>query len=214
MKNFIKLLKSVLFCTLIVVYICGCGKGTAEYMHSEEKGTSEVTEEIPSEEDSKGLESEVEEVKLLYVYVCGAIQYPGVYTLPEGSRICDLFEMAGGFTEDAATEYWNQARLLVDGEMLYVPTIEEAEKRQEEGIKVSAGSAELKDINNTNGKTNLNTASLEELMNLPGIGEAKAKSILNYRQENGGFASIEELMNIEGIKEGVFSRIKEYIVVN
>ena len=155
-----------------------------------------------------------EEKSLLYVYVCGAIRTPGVYTLPEGSRICDLFEVAGGFTEDAATEYWNQARLLVDGEMLYVPTIEEAMERQEKGIDVSSGSSDVTDADNTNGKTNLNTASLEELMELPGIGEAKARAILGYRQEQGGFTSIEEIMNIEGIKEGVFSKIKEYIVVN
>ena len=215
MKNFIKLLKSVLFCTLIVVCICGCNKSTAEYMHSEEKGTSELLEESTQKMDTQVLEAESEEaLKPLYVYVCGAVCYPGVYTLPEGSRICDLFEAAGGLTENAATEYWNQARLLVDGEMLYVPTIEEAKERQQKGMEVSPDSAVSADTNNTNGKTNINTASLAELMEIPGIGEAKAKAILAYREENGGFTSMEELMNIEGIKEGVFSKIKEFIVIN
>ncbi len=213
MKNFIKLLRSVLFCTLIVVCICGCNKGTADYITSEEKGTSEVLEDNTQEIEFQ--QSEIEsENQLLYVYICGEVQKPGVYTLPIGSRICDLFDAAGGLTKDAALEYWNQARLLVDGEMIYVPTIEEAQMGQGQNPNVSSSVIDGASTNNGNGKTNLNTASLEELMKLPGIGEAKAKSLVAYREENGGFNSIEEVMNIEGIKEGVFLKIKEYIVVN
>ena len=213
MKNFIKIVKSVLFCTLIVVCICACGKDTAQYISSEKEGNSEETE-VETQEVSSEYQQIEEETKLLYVYICGAVHMPGVYTLPEGSRVCDLFEAANGLTEKAATDYWNQARLLVDGEMIYVPTIEEAEERQMGRLDDSSSLSDLTDTNNTNGKTNLNTASLEQLMEIPGIGESKAKAIINYREENGGFSSIEEVMNIEGIKEGVFSKMKEYIVVN
>ena len=222
MKNFIRILRSVLLCTLIVVCICACGKDTAQYISSEEKGSSELTEsetqEISSEtgpkkQDEQTVQEETES-KLLYVYICGAVNTPGVYTLPEGSRVCDLFVAANGLKEEAATDYWNQARLLVDGEMLYVPTVEEAEERQMGRLDDSSDLPDLADANNTNGKVNLNTASLEQLMEVPGIGESKARAIIDYRDTNGGFSTIEEVMNIEGIKEGVFSKMKEYIVVN
>ncbi len=216
MKNFIRLIKSVLLCTLIVVCICGCGKNTAQYISSE---TVNTTEDTQSESQTLALDTQYSETdadpQLLYVYVCGAVYQPGVYTFLEGARVCDLFEAAGGLTEDAATDYWNQARVLVDGEMYYVPTMQEAQERQLSGLDVSSNnSSGSENTDDTNGKINLNTASLEQLMEIPGIGESKAKAILNYRETNGGFSSIEEVMNIEGIKEGVFSKMKEYIVVN
>ena len=218
MKNFIKLLKSVLVCTLIVVCFCGCGRHTAQYISSEEV-TSEETEQIlasdteQSKTDTTEKQQDSEE-NLLYIYVCGAVYEPGVYMLPEGSRVCDLFEAAGGLTEDAAKDYWNQAKLLTDGEMFYVPTKEEAEEREISGLENSFGQSDLANANDTSGKVNLNTATLEQLMEIPGIGESKAKAILAYREEHGGFSSVEEVMQIEGIKEGVFSKMKEYIVVN
>ena len=215
MKNFIKLLKSVLLCTLIVVCICACGKDTAAYIISDEKGSSEV-EELHMQEVStehQQIEAESQET-LLFVYVCGAVNTPGVYAFPEGSRVCDLFAAADGLTDEAATEYWNQARLLVDGEMLYVPTIEEAREREHSEFVDSTDLSHVADTSNLGEKVNLNTASLQQLMEIPGIGEAKARAIINYRDANGGFSTIEEVMNIEGIKEGVFSKMKEYIVVN
>ena len=212
MKNFIRLFRSVLFCTLIVVCICACGKGTAEYISSEEKGSSEILE--PETQEIVSEFQEPAEPKMLYVYICGAVNEPGVYTLPEGSRVCDLFEAANGLAEEAATDYWNQARLLVDGEMLYIPTMKEAEDGQMGRADNFSDLQNMTDANNTSGKINLNTASLEQLMEIPGIGESKAKAIINYRDTNGGFSSIEEVMNIEGIKEGVFAKMKEYIVVN
>jgi competence protein ComEA len=215
MKKFIKLLRSVLLCTLIVVCICGCNKGTAQYISSDEKGTSELTEVQTQEISTEHSQQEnVTETKLIYVYICGAVKSPGVYTLSEGSRICDLFEKAEGLTEYAAIDYWNQARLLVDGEMIYVPTTEEVEEIQWNGLDSSTNQTEATGADNTSGKININTASKEQLMEIPGIGEAKAKAIINYRETNGGFTSIEEVMNIEGVKEGVFSKMKEYIVVN
>lgn len=211
MKNFIRLIRSVLLCTLIVVCICGCEKGTAKYVSSEDFIENQQVESESPIEEREILQAEEE---FLYVYVCGEVNSPGVYTLSKGSRVCDLFEVAGGLTENAATDYWNQARLLVDGEMLYVPTIEEAETRQNRDKEVSLNQPESSDTSDTGGKINLNTASIDQLMQIPGIGEAKAKAILSYREEHGGFSSIEDVMNIEGIKEGVFSKMKEYIVVN
>jgi competence protein ComEA len=92
--------------------------------------------------------------------------------------------------------------------------MEEAKEQQWSGLDNSTNPAETTGTDNTSGKININTASMEQLMEIPGIGEAKAKAIINYRETNGGFSSIEEVMNIEGVKEGVFSKMKEYIVVN
>ena len=214
MKKFIKIIRGVLLCTLIVVCINGCGNGTAQYVNSEDSVSTQQTESESQESQKVELDESDREEILLYVYICGEVNHPGVYTLSEGSRVCDLFEAAGGLTAEAATDYWNQARLLVDGEMLYVPTVEEAAERQESGMNDSENQSTSSETSDTDGKINLNTASMDQLMQIPGIGEAKARSILAYREEHGGFSSIEEVMNIEGIKEGVFSKMKEYIVVN
>ena len=111
---------------------------------------------------------------------------------------------AGGLTENAAAEAVNQARVVVDGEQIYVPSLDEVK-----GAGVVSEVTERTD----DGKININTAGKEELMTLPGIGEAKAEKILRYREEHGAFRSIEDVMQIEGIKEGVFNKIKEDITI-
>lgn len=133
----------------------------------------------------------------IYVYVCGAVEREGVYRLPAGSRIYEAVEMAGGFREDAATAEVNQAEVLQDEARVYVPTFAE----------VVAGEAE------NDGKINLNKATKEELMTLPGVGASRAESIIQYRNENGGFKSIDEIMLISGIKDGLFEKIKDLIKV-
>jgi len=206
-KNLLKL-KSVLLGTLVVVCISACGNDTAQYLETPIKEPvleSQDFEVASDEADTQS--SEIEQI--VYVYVCGQVKAPGVYSLPEGCRIYDAFVAAGGLTEVAATDYWNQARLLVDGEMIYVPTLEEAKERQAGNLSTESYSPEIDD-----GKVNINTASKEELMMIPGIGEAKAVAIIAYRESNGPFSSLEELMQVEGIKDGVFSKMKDYIKIN
>lgn len=146
-----------------------------------------------------------------YVYLCGEVVKPDVYQVTEGARVVDVVNLAGGFTENAAREIVNLARPLVDGEQIYVPTKEEAAS---EGYSIqSENSGDTLDTSTEGRKININTATIEELTTLPGIGQAKAQSIINYRDTNGKFSSIEELMQIEGIKSGVFNKIQEYITV-
>lgn len=133
----------------------------------------------------------------IYVYVCGAVEREGVYRLSAGSRIYEAIEMAGGFREDAATTEVNQAEVLQDEIKVYVPTIAEM---------ISAEAEE-------DGKINLNQATKEELMTLPGVGASRAESIIQYRNENGDFNNIEEIMQISGIKEGLFEKIKDLIKI-
>lgn len=146
------------------------------------------------------IQEEEEDVKVqesIFVYVCGAVLEQGVYELPFGSRVYEAILMAGGFREDAATTVVNQAELLEDGVKLYIPTIAEAVAEQAE----------------EDGRVNLNSATKEELMTLPGVGESRAESIIQYREENGSFQAIEEIMQVSGIKEGLYEKIKELITV-
>ncbi len=140
-----------------------------------------------------------------FVYVCGEVVRPAVYELPAGARICEAIAMAGGFTADAAKEMINQAEPVADGMMIRIPSSLEALDAAAKGTGEEAGQAD--------GLLNLNTATIDELMALPGIGETKARSIVAYREENGGFSAVEDIMNVEGIKEGVYRRIKDSITV-
>ncbi|EOT27486.1 comEA protein [Eubacterium sp. 14-2] len=147
-------------------------------------------------------EEAVQENPVIYVQVSGAVAKPGVYELKAGSRIFQAVELAGGITEEADTKNLNQAGILEDGQMVYIPDAEEAAQ----GLPVEPGQED--------GRINLNTATETELMTLPGIGAAKARSILAFREANGSFQCTEDLMKIEGIKDGVFSRIKDSIRVD
>ena len=121
-------------------------------------------------------------------------------------------ELAGGFIKEAAKEYHNLARIVEDGERIYILTKEELSqlsmKEQIEGEFQSEGLMKEKQ------RINLNTASVEELMTLSGIGESKAKSIIEYRTKVGKFQSIEELMNISGIGEAMFEKVKNNVTIN
>lgn len=147
----------------------------------------------------------------IYVQVSGAVNHPGVYRLPEGSRIFEAVELAGGTTQEADLASVNQAQVLSDGQMIYVYAVGE-ELRS--GLGQEGTGQTGQDRETGDGKVNLNTASLEELMTLPGIGQSKAEAIISWREENGGFDSVEDIMQIQGIKEGIFSRIEDRIKVN
>lgn len=151
------------------------------------------------------------------VYVCGAVREPAVYALSPDARVCDAISAAGGFTDDADTQWLNQAQKLSDGQMLVVYTAEETARMEQQGVlRADGGSVPRTDASSAApGKdmVNLNTASREELMTLPGIGESKADSIIRYREETGPFASPEDVMNISGIKDSVYSRMKDRITV-
>lgn len=185
----------------------------------EEQETEEKEEKNGKEEEEEEEEERDNPVKIkVVVHVCGAVVKEGVYDLPEGARVIDAIEAAGGFTEAAARSYWNQADYLEDGEQIYVPSKEEAAEWEAAGTKplVEHGGKKTTDSVTEaaeDGKVNLNEAGREELMSLPGIGESKAEAILSYREAKGGFQKIEELMEIPGIKEGIFRKLEERITI-
>lgn len=203
-----KTAKSVLLGALIVVFICGCGKDTKDYMNTDIVPETEM--QADSQEETQILSISEESQDKICIYICGCIKQPGVYFLEAQSRVCDALNAAGGFTEDAATDYWNQARLLLDGEMIYVPTKEEAKNQ----ILPQISQSNQMSKEDTQEKVNINTASKEELMKIPTVGETRAEHILAYRKEHGKFSSISDIKKVSGIKDGVFDKIKDYIVVN
>ena len=177
--------------------------GSVEGLLPEESsasGESGGGREAASEEGGEAAAAEPA-AQTLCVYVCGEVRAPGVYELPEGSRIVDAVEAAGGMTEAASGTWLNLAEPVSDGQKIEVPSETEASELEKEQQEVQSG------------LVNLNTASAEELMTLTGIGESKAEAILSYREEHGGFEKPEELMEIPGIKEGVFEKIRDQVTV-
>lgn len=133
------------------------------------------------------------------MYIAGEVEKPGVYYINEESRLVDLIEMCGGFTQEADISELNLAETLSDSDKVEVP-----KKTSEEEIQNEEYNEEKAKI------ININKASKEELKSLNGIGDTLAQNILNYRKNN-KFETIEDLLNVEGIGESKFNAIKEYI---
>lgn len=186
----------------------------------EDKAAAGVTKEEEPEEPLQEEMQCTDDSQEVYVHVCGQVACPGVYLLPAGSRLYEAIEAAGGLSENGVGELLNQAAQIEDGQQIYVPSREEAAQLQagqsvsnmgEAGQNVSAPGASGP---SDDGKIDLNRATREQLMTLSGIGEAKADSIIAYREVHGGFRKIEELMEVDGIKEGVFNKVKDQIKVS
>ena len=129
---------------------------------------------------------------MLTVYISGAVATPGVYILPEGSRVDAAVQAAGGFLPGAEQQSINLAKLLEDGEQISVPGIVDTSH-------VNAG------------RVNINTATVPELDALPGIGTTTAQAIVDYRLEHGPFQAIQDIQNVPGIGPATFDGIKDYI---
>lgn len=191
----------------------GCGSTQNVYLPDSEKVSvaAEAGLQSGSPEGTEGGQG----AEKLCVYVCGAVRTPGVYMLPQGSRVVDAMEAAGGMKKDASADYWNLAEPVSDGQMIDVPTQEEAE-----AVQAAAGGqdGDTQEASNgagqgasADGRININTASKEQLMQIPGVGETRAENIIRYRESSGEFSSIEDIMNVTGIKEGLFAKMKDYI---
>ena len=136
----------------------------------------------------------------IYVHISGAVKKPGVYRLPDGSRLFDAIELAGGFSDDADESFLNLASVVEDGLKYHVPTKEETE-----GLMQPAEAAV------TDGRIDINHAGADELMQLNGIGEGKARAIIAYREEHGAFATVEDIKKVSGIGESTYAKFKDDI---
>lgn len=190
-----KLINLVVVLMTVVVLLCGCGRNVGENevlmrLEGDSPQTSYETREADWEVEAD-----------IYVYICGAVQNAGVYKVAGGSRLYEVVELAGGFTQDADETCLNLAREVTDGEQLVIRTKQEMEADAEAQRAAESG------------LVNINTASVAELTTISGIGESRAKAIIAYRDANGGFKSIEDIKNVDGIKDGLFSKIKDKITV-
>ncbi|MCB0210989.1 MAG: helix-hairpin-helix domain-containing protein [Anaerolineae bacterium] len=155
------------------------------------------------------------------VYITGAVANSDVYFLPSGSIIKDAIDAAGGFTAEADREHINQALELQDQQQIHVPRQNEESPLPpvQGGQSVSASVSNQADAFSgsktagSNGIINLNTATLEELDSLPGVGPAIAQRIIDYRDSIGQFSSIDEITQVSGIGSATFEKIKAFIVV-
>lgn len=203
----------------------GCGQEKTELFLEEsltmEEEEQELLEENTKQPEGKENSTQADERETdaiitasCFVHICGAVENPGVYELPEGSRIFEVVEAAGGMTEEACGEYQNQAQKITDGMQIFVPTTEQAENGTAKQYFLQEETVLTEGTEKQDGRININTADKELLMTLPGIGESRAESILSYREENGSFANMEDIMKISGIKEGAYEKIKDKICIN
>ena len=212
MQKIIKFLPS-LTAAFIVAVLAGCTAQGSEIV-LEEQAASVITEEDAAFDTSVDAAAFIESREPgVVVYICGAVNAPDVYELDAGARVRDAVEAAGGFSEDADRTYVNLAAPVQDGIKLVIPTKEEtalAEKTQIPDYDVY-GSDPPDAAGEGNGLVNINTATLEQLKTLPGIGDSIASRIIDDRSSNGRFSKPEDIMRVSGIKEKLFSKIKDKI---
>ena len=185
----------------------------------------------------KDIKKDEEEEKTSDVYyqvdIKGEVINPGIYTVKEGSRVIDVIRLAGDLTEVADTSVLNLSKKVKDEMVIIVYSFDEVasftetkeqEKIEQEACKNQNGienDACIEDSTDDtssgsvviSGKISLNTATIDELMMLPGIGEAKAEAIIKYREEVGAFQNIEELKEVNGIGDAIFDDIKKSITI-
>lgn len=184
--------------------------------------SAEIEDKIVKNENQEASNDIVVDIK-------GAVKKEGVYKTSSNKRVIDVIKQAGGLKKDANTNYINLSARLKDEMVIWVYTNSEIKK-----LKLENNSANYmikscncpvvdnttclpnkKDDSNkkTNGLVNINTASLDKILTIKGIGETKAKSIIEYRDKNGKFKTIEDIKNVTGIGESLYSKIKESITV-
>ena len=175
-------------------------------------GAGGVEVELPAVLDSASDEAPApaeaaEPAATILVHVDGAVAAPGVYGLEEGSRVNDAVVAAGGLAEGADTSGINLAAPVVDGSKVHIPSQGEAQA-QAAAAAESGGAAGA-----ASGLVNINTATVEELQALSGVGASTAAAIVEDREANGPFTSPEDLMRVSGIGEKKFAKLKSHVCV-
>lgn len=187
---------------ILILFICPIGLVIKDKLESKDDIYVLTEEEKSSDESMEEQEIKKEENnitdKKITVYVSGAVNKPGIVTLNEGDRLAKAVEKVGGTTKKADLNGINMAIKLQDEMHYIVPRIGEVVKDSASEV-VSEGNFNQAESSKTS-QININTATIEELDKLPGVGEATANKIVNHRSENGEFKSIEEIKNLICVK--------------
>ncbi len=203
-------IKHIIIATSMVIFIVLCvvlnstqNKEVIEapLVNSENiESTEPIVEEVIEE-------SETIEQSYIMVDVKGAVTNPGVYKLLKDSRVIDAVNLSDGLLDTADTSNVNLSKKLNDEDVVTIYTKEEVENMDKKECVCETESTE-----ETSTTVNINLASLETLMTIPGIGEVKATEIIKYR-ETKSFTKTEDIMNVSGIGESTYNKIKSYIKV-
>lgn len=221
-KNKIIIILGVLIIISLGIYFVYSKTDETQFF-SYEDGIENTKDENNKSENNE-LNNKNEEKNKIVIDICGSIANEGILELDENSRISDAIEKAGGLKEGADLSQINLAFILSDGMKVYIPNIKDKESdnknedktniyiTKESGVNTIVGTSEN---NNqiSNMKININTADINELDKLPGIGDSTAQKIIDYRNENGKYNSIEDVKNVKGIGDSKFDKIKEFIIV-
>lgn len=147
------------------------------------------------------------------VDITGAVKHSGVYTLKNGARLNDLLKVCGGLTDKAETRAINRAALLKDQDQIYVPHIGEKIENVPAVGNTTTNSSASDSASSNSEQVHLNSATVEDLQKLNGVGQKKAEQIIAYRDQNGGFKQIEDLTKVTGIGEKTFEKLKDQLAL-
>ena len=184
----------------IIVYNINQNNAESEYI--------EFNDDFENNKVNQPIENII--IEKIKVHVSGEVLYPGVIEIEEGARIIDAINEAGGLTEEADITKVNLAYVLEDAMKIYIPNVNEKDNEEQQIV-----SSESNISTNKENKTivNINTASVEELQKISGVGSSIATKIVNYRKQNGKFSSVEDIRNVSGIGDSKYEQIKNYICV-
>lgn len=197
-KNFLFVI--IVLIVISIVIILKFQETKSNYTEDE----NDILNLLEKEESNLELTSEnIEEETTYIVDIKGEVNRPGVYEVNTTSRVNDVIQLAGGFTDEADQNFVNLAQKVQDEMVIIIPKIGEEHQ-------ILSGSSNMT-IDDS--RVNINQASKDELETLPGIGPAKAQAILDFREENGSFKEVEDLLQVNGIGEKTLENLIEYIDV-
>ena len=200
-----------IFLLLFIITICGIS-----YSKIRKKTILQIGTE---KQEFLQQQASLQQLDAITIEIDGAVKYPGIYTLTEGYTLKDVIEQAGGLTPQADTEAISLDWNVFDGQKVIVPQTQEPIKieystfflEQNKEPEQQENQAVPEDDDVVSLSVNINTADVQELDLLPGIGEKLAENIIAYRIENGSFQTIEEIKNVPKIGDSIFEKIKNYI---
>lgn len=183
----------------------------AIFFLASEKNKEPMKQTVSTETENTEVKQEAfkdESNETIVIDIKGAVKHPGVYEMRTGDRLSQAIEKAGGTSEQADEMQVNLAELLQDGTVVYIP-----KRGEETAVQQGVGGAIQSDGGKGAALVNINTATLEELQGISGVGPSKAEAIIAYREENGRFQTTEDITKVSGIGEKSFEKIKSSITV-
>ena len=223
--------KEIIIGVISLLIIISIVTTTVISLNSSKKEEKEIKE---IKVEKKKVSENTDSIEKIKVDIKGQINNPGIYELDKDSRVIDVIASAGGLTEHADTSVINLSKKIIDEMVIIIysraevtdfkktkeieeQVLEKCIQKDEDALKNDACISDSTNSNNDKqkvlGKISINKATKEELMTLTGIGEAKAKDIINYRDKNGGFKTIEDIKKVNGIGDNIFAQIKENITL-